>query len=140
MALTLGIVLLGLLVPILALWFDTPAEPTDMTSPRGVLRLDRSATLIYALVVSVPIGLLAMFASEFVILPTVGLLVGMLMAETRASMRYLAALSHFASRRELPWRLMRFMDDAHRRGVLRRVGGAYQFRHVLVQRRLAATR
>jgi hypothetical protein len=31
--------------------------------------------------------------------------------------------------RRLPWRLMRFLDDAHRLGLLRQVGPAYQFRH-----------
>ncbi|MDF5754668.1 hypothetical protein [Spongiactinospora sp. TRM90649] len=29
----------------------------------------------------------------------------------------------------LPWRLMRFLDDAHRVGLLRAVGPVYQFRH-----------
>jgi hypothetical protein len=39
----------------------------------------------------------------------------------------------------LPWRLMNFLADAHtQRGVLRQVGGAYQFRHVQLQQRLAA--
>ncbi len=32
-----------------------------------------------------------------------------------------------------PWRLVAFLEDAHRRGVLRRVGAAYQFRHALLQ-------
>lgn len=38
---------------------------------------------------------------------------------------------------ELPWRLWRFLADAHRRGALRQVGTAWQFRHVLVQEYLA---
>src|SRR5262249_10839365 len=29
----------------------------------------------------------------------------------------------------LPWRVTGFLDDAHRRGVLRQVGAVYQFRH-----------
>jgi hypothetical protein len=37
----------------------------------------------------------------------------------------------------LPWRLMSFLTDAHRRGVLRQVGAAYQFRHIELQHRLA---
>jgi hypothetical protein len=36
----------------------------------------------------------------------------------------------------LPWRLMAFLADAHRRGVLRQVGSVYQFRHIELQRRL----
>ncbi|MFF5185955.1 hypothetical protein ACFY30_19645 [Streptomyces sp. NPDC000345] len=37
-----------------------------------------------------------------------------------------------------PWRLMRFLEDAHRRGVLRHSGALYEFRHVRLQERLAA--
>lgn len=37
----------------------------------------------------------------------------------------------------LPLRLMRFLGDAHRRGVLRQVGAVYQFRHARLQDRLA---
>jgi hypothetical protein len=37
----------------------------------------------------------------------------------------------------LPWPLMRFLEDAHKRGVLRQTGAVYQFRHVELQRRLA---
>jgi hypothetical protein len=33
----------------------------------------------------------------------------------------------------LPWRLLPFIEDAHRRGVLRAVGTEYQFRHVRLQ-------
>jgi hypothetical protein len=42
-----------------------------------------------------------------------------------------------AIRRNLPWRLMGFLADAHRRGVLRQAGAVYQFRHGELQRRLA---
>jgi hypothetical protein len=37
-----------------------------------------------------------------------------------------------------PVRLMRFLDDAHHRNVLRAVGPSYQFRHARLQDRLAA--
>lgn len=37
----------------------------------------------------------------------------------------------------LPWRLVEFLDDAHRRGVLRRTAKGYQFRHALLQDYLA---
>lgn len=39
--------------------------------------------------------------------------------------------------RKTPWRLMEFLEDAHRRGVLRQVGGSYQFRHLRIQEHLA---
>jgi hypothetical protein len=44
-----------------------------------------------------------------------------------------------ALRGEQPWRLMRFLEDAHRRGVLRQSGATYQFRHARVQDHLAHT-
>ncbi|GIH11197.1 hypothetical protein Rhe02_92640 [Rhizocola hellebori] len=39
----------------------------------------------------------------------------------------------------LPWRLNRFLDDAHQRGVLRQNGTVRQFRHALIQDRITAT-
>jgi hypothetical protein len=51
------------------------------------------------------------------------------------------AFSNFrwlALRGRLPWRLMRFLADAHvHRGVLRQAGAFYQFRHAELQRHLA---
>jgi len=45
-----------------------------------------------------------------------------------------------ALRGRLPWRLMRFLDDAHRRGVLRQSGAVYEFRHARLQDHLADPR
>ncbi|RSR93895.1 hypothetical protein EF917_26990 [Streptomyces sp. WAC00469] len=36
-----------------------------------------------------------------------------------------------------PWRLMGFLDEAHRRGVLRQSGAHYEFRHLRLQQSLA---
>jgi hypothetical protein len=45
----------------------------------------------------------------------------------------------FVRRGDLPRHLMEFLEDAHlSRGVLRQIGGQYQFRHVELQRRLAS--
>jgi hypothetical protein len=38
---------------------------------------------------------------------------------------------------KLPWRLLEFLEDAHRRGILRQVGAVYQFRHARLQEQLA---
>lgn len=40
----------------------------------------------------------------------------------------------------LPWRLPAFLDDAYRRGVLRRAGAVYQFRHARLQEHFARLR
>lgn len=42
-----------------------------------------------------------------------------------------------ASRGWLPWHLWTFLEDAHRRGVLRQAGTVWQFRHALLQNYLA---
>ncbi|MFE4537565.1 NACHT domain-containing protein [Streptomyces scopuliridis] len=38
---------------------------------------------------------------------------------------------------QIPWALMDFLEDAHRRGVLRQSGAYYQFRHARLQKWLA---
>jgi cellulose biosynthesis protein BcsQ len=43
-----------------------------------------------------------------------------------------------ALREKMPWRLMYFLDEAYRRGVLRHSGAVYQFRYLSLQVRLAA--
>jgi hypothetical protein len=51
--------------------------------------------------------------------------------------QYEIARAWLALRRRLPWRLMAFLADAHRRGVLRQAGPVYEFRHIELQHRLA---
>ena len=47
------------------------------------------------------------------------------------------AFAQLAVRRRTPIRLMRFLEDARNRNVLRTVGPVYQFRHARLQDRLA---
>lgn len=42
-----------------------------------------------------------------------------------------------ACRRLMPWRIMRFLAEAEGLGILRQLGGVYQFRHIRMQERLA---
>jgi hypothetical protein len=48
----------------------------------------------------------------------------------QAWLRYLVAVAVRAHRNRLPLRFGRFLDWAHRAGILRVAGDAYQFRHV----------
>ena len=50
---------------------------------------------------------------------------------------FLLATMVLAVRGRLPLRLMTFLDDAHRLGLLRAVGPIYQFRHSELQDHLA---
>ncbi|MGH8921171.1 MAG: AfsR family transcriptional regulator, partial [Actinomycetes bacterium] len=67
-----------------------------------------------------------------------GLAVGLAVFSSRAWGAFTITRLWLAARGRLPLRLMRFLDDAHRRGVLRQVGAVYQFRHARLQDRLAA--
>jgi len=46
-------------------------------------------------------------------------------------------VTQLAMRWHTPLRLVKFLDDAHKRNVLRTVGPVYQFRHARLQDRLA---
>ncbi|MEU4228402.1 NACHT domain-containing protein [Nonomuraea sp. NPDC026600] len=55
-----------------------------------------------------------------------------------AGVTYLTTTVLLWAGRRLPLRLMRFLDDAHRLGLLRTIGPAYQFRHAALQDHLSA--
>ncbi|MEU8709314.1 NACHT domain-containing protein [Streptomyces sp. NPDC048565] len=57
---------------------------------------------------------------------------------TRAWPRFVLLRVVLALRGRLPWGLMRFLADARDRQLLRQSGGAYQFRHIRLQERLAS--
>ncbi|MCU1666164.1 MAG: hypothetical protein JWR58_6229 [Pseudonocardia sp.] len=65
-----------------------------------------------------------------------GLAVGLTACLARAWGAAVLSRVWLASRGHTPLRLMRFLDDAHRRGVLRQVGAVYQFRHLRLEERL----
>ncbi|MFC0109634.1 NACHT domain-containing protein [Kibdelosporangium aridum] len=56
---------------------------------------------------------------------------------THPSLGFLAARINLAVTRRLPWRIIGFLEDAHHKGLLRRVGASYQFWHISMQERLA---
>ena len=137
----------GLMVLFLFGIAPVEGDLTRATSPEAGLADDRKAALLIVitgmfafgtavgLVVGLPFGLAFGIAA--------GLAAG-LVAGSWASLylsawpSYMLARGWLALRHELPWSLMDFLADAHRRGVLRQVGAVYQFRHINLQRRLAA--
>ncbi|MGH4021221.1 MAG: NACHT domain-containing protein [Pseudonocardiaceae bacterium] len=66
-----------------------------------------------------------------------GLATGSLAMLAKAWGAFVLSRMWLAVRGHQPWRLMEFLADAHRRGVLRQVGGVYQFRHARLQDHLA---
>jgi len=65
----------------------------------------------------------------------IGLLVGLVYPQSWSSS---LAFAQLAASDRTPVRLMRFLEDARSRSVLRTVGPVYQFRHARLQDRLAA--
>jgi hypothetical protein len=57
----------------------------------------------------------------------------------QAGGRYLVTVLVLRSRHRIPLRLLSFLDDARRLGILRQAGPVYQFRHAKLQDRLAHT-
>ncbi|WP_219152671.1 hypothetical protein [Amycolatopsis sp. TNS106] len=68
----------------------------------------------------------------------IGLLAGLLPGQHHAWPAYVTAVNKLARTGQLPRNLMRFLDDAHRLGLLRAVGPAYHFRHAELEEHLAA--
>jgi DNA-binding SARP family transcriptional activator len=66
-----------------------------------------------------------------------GLAVGLTAALSRSWGIYQISRAWLALRGRTPLRLNRFLQDAHRRGVLRMAGAHYQFRHARLHDRLA---
>lgn len=77
----------------------------------------------------------AQTVGALVVLPFLAMAVLVLL--TRAWPRFVLARAVLAVSGRLPWRLLAFLSDARDRGLLRQSGGAYQFRHVRLQQRLA---
>jgi hypothetical protein len=127
---------------------QAPPAADQFISPRSVLRNDRTVTGIWTLAGSgmgVVFGLLGglLLDHDEKLVPTTGLavelalLMGFAAALGSAWGRFLITRIWLALQGGAPLRLMRFLDDAHHRGVLRQAGAAYQFRHIQLQEYLA---
>ena len=129
---------------------------TDNTSPLSPVaswRSDRAFGLVVGLVVGLAVwfwiglavwfwfGLATGFAVWFaLVVPLVfGLVVGLVVwLVYPQSWSSSLAFAQLAASDRTPVRLMRFLEDARSRSVLRTVGSVYQFRHARLQDRLAA--
>jgi energy-coupling factor transporter ATP-binding protein EcfA2 len=135
-----------------------PFYRDDALTPRRSLALGRRRTLtvaftsglVVALAAGTAFGTLAHWAPDisqsqrWVRTIGIGAVPGVLVAVwawLRSTWsRYVLLRTWLALRGRLPWRLMTFLEHAHRVSVLRQLGGAYQFRHARLKERLAARR
>lgn len=68
-----------------------------------------------------------------------GLIFGLGLISSGAWLGYILTSCRLAAAGELPLRLMDFLDDSYRLGLLRTAGPAYQFRHAEFQDYLVRT-
>lgn len=105
---------------------------------RVLLREDRRLCVLWLVLAAAGYAVL-LYIDSYSVWPLLfAVVVGCVAAAGRTAwMSYLVATTWLALRADVPWRLMTFLDDACRRGVLRANGPAYQFRHVRLQEHLA---
>lgn len=117
-----------------------------LIDPRSALREDRTSFLVVTLVSGFAFGSVFSVAFRFGTGVVVGLVAGLVAGYALGPQLGLGggwlslgvARISLAARGYLPWRLMRFLDDAYRRGVLRQAGAEFQFRHARLQDHLAS--
>jgi hypothetical protein len=139
----------------LTAWAEAPTPAGQADTPLSSWRADRTLNLMRATTVGLTAGLTGGLATGLaagltgtpafglaVGLPTgltLGLAAGLAAGNHHAWMAYLITTHRLARAGRLPRMLMPFLDDAHRLGLLRAVGPAYQFRHAELHDHLAAT-
>jgi len=62
---------------------------------------------------------------------------GLMATGASASGKFVMTRVWFAARGSAPLKLMEFLQDAYKRGVLRQINGYYEFRHRILERYLA---
>jgi NACHT domain len=137
------------LVAGLVQWAETPATTDRASTPLSSWRADRTLILMrmsltavafgiaYGILSGVLFGLVTGLVAGLVAGPVVGLVAGLVVGRHHAWAVHVVATFQLARGGHLPRRLMLFLDDAHRLGLLRAVGSIYQFRHAELQDHLA---
>jgi transcriptional regulator with XRE-family HTH domain len=145
--------------------FESPLDTDSVGSPGDLMRANRTTMfaqllvfgplfailnpllgwLLVALLQQLPSSLGLVFAWEFLFGLTVGLIAGL-----GGAIAYALSLTAWGQwllfgriwlplTGRLPWSALAFLADAYRRGVLRRAGVVYRFRHERLQDHLAET-
>ncbi|MET9793873.1 hypothetical protein [Streptomyces canus] len=127
-------------------WAEVARGSNRAGTPIGSLRSDREVGLLR---VGLILSWVTAFSGLSLLEPRDDALLGMLIwicgalllglfSGSRAWFAYAVAAGWTALRGDLPFRLMPFLDDAYRLGLLRTVGPVYQFRHAEFQDHLAS--
>ncbi|MFF1609545.1 NACHT domain-containing protein [Amycolatopsis sp. NPDC058278] len=132
------------------LWAKTPLVNDGPQTPTVTFRRDTKLLYLYSLVFGVGFAFVGLvfglgFVFEFELAALVGLgfvfglAAGFAFGLGQSSGKYLVAIVVLRAKGCPSLRLLTFLDDAHRVGILREAGAVYQFRHAKLQDRLAAT-
>jgi hypothetical protein len=122
----------------------SPVELSRPPSPEATMARDRALVGLVCLVFGVGVGSAAalLFGAGRTGMVWLGFSSGALLGFVLAVMSrnwwwFTVARAWLAMRGRLPYRLLEFLEDAHKLGVLRQVGARYQFRHARIQEHLA---
>lgn len=124
---------------------NTPSDIMRAAGPRSTLRTDRDATLARSAIAALLAGgACLVLISAMPPGSTLGTMHTEVWVQVGASSLALSAWGRLGSARiwlaltgRAPWRLMGFLEEAHRRGVLRQAGAHYEFCHLRLQQSLA---
>ncbi|MEO3808313.1 M48 family metalloprotease [Sphaerisporangium sp. B11E5] len=128
-------------------WLQDPADEVRARDPVTVLRADRAVATVNGAVAGTVCAAAAgppLIAYAGPVTGTVSALAAATSAAVAVALgttawgRFCLARLWLSTQGVLPLRLMRFLADAHNRGLLRCSGGFYQFRHVQLRDHLAA--
>ncbi|MEV6620354.1 NACHT domain-containing protein [Amycolatopsis sp. NPDC051106] len=137
-------------------WAKTPLTSEGPQTPTVTFRRDLKLVYLYSLACGFAFG--PMFGLVFVLMfsslagfglklaavlvfgSLFGLASGFVYGLGQSSGRHLVTVFVLHARGRGPLRLLKFLDDAHRLGILREAGPVYQFRHAKLQDRLARSR
>jgi|SRR5215470_4379329 len=129
---------------------QVPIEQARVVSPRSLLRADRRNAIIQSCVAGIATALASGLLAAMLARPEkrtgvaivagvgVGLGVALVIACNSAWGRWELSRAWLAFTGKVPWALMNFLEEARSREILRQSGAVYEFRHVLLQERLAA--
>jgi NACHT domain-containing protein len=139
----------------LAEWAKTPLTNERPQTPIVTFHRDLQLAYFYSLVCGLVVGsviglgfgfgagpeggLVGALAVGLVAALVVGLAVGLAAGLRQSSGQHLVTVAVLRAQHRVPLRLLTFLDDAHRLGLLRAAGPVYQFRHAKLQDRLART-
>jgi hypothetical protein len=136
-------VLIGSMVVTLWSLLETPADAEEFPDPSAARGEDRRVVVVRGVVFWLAVATVGFAISgageAFIAGLGVGAAGGFISGlGTKAWGRFTVARAWLFATRRLPLATSTFLEDAHLRGALRRVGGVYQFRHAILQRYLLA--